>query len=185
MCIDGQTLSAYMDNELDSSKSLIIRDHLEICSTCRESADSFNSLRSRLKYTNPEVNSFSKEAVWARLAHSTSTDKGLDFWHRGFVIAPSLMVSLSFLFIAVLGTGIFFAIPKNSNIIFPEKNSGSAFNHVNFPLDIPVDNVEKILAYFDIHDEPMEVFIQLPGSSDFIIQGEPRFLKKNDYIAGR
>ena len=87
--------------------------------------------------------------------------------------------------IAVLGVSIFFAISPNSDLIFTDNNSNSSFDYEKFPLDIPVDSVEKILAYFDIHDEPLEILIQLPDPSNFVIQGEPRFLIKNDYLAGR
>lgn len=185
MCFDGQTLSAYIDNELDVARKLVIEDHLKICSTCRENAFSIENLMNKVKDSSLELDSFTKEVVWTRLAHSTSTDRGLSFWYRGFVISPSIMLSFSFLFIAVLGMGIFFAIPKESNESFIGDNSDSSFNYDNYPLDIPVDNVEKMLAYFNIHDEPLEVFIQLPVPSDFVIQGEPLFLKKTDYVAGR
>jgi len=185
MCFDKQILSAYVDNELRSSQISDIKDHLETCSKCREYTVAVNSIKKHLGLSCMNVDSFTKEAVWSRLSHSTSTDKGLDFWHRGFVIAPSFIVSISFLFVAVLGISIFFALPDNNNLLFTENNTDPAFDYEIFPLDIPVDNVEKILAYFDIHDEPMEVFINFPGSSDFVIQGEPRFLKKNDYVAGR
>lgn len=184
MCFDKQILSAYVDNELNSSQMSDIKDHLEICSKCRDYTVRVSSIGKQLKLADMNVDSFTKEAVWSRLSHSTSTDKGLDFWHRGVVISPSFILSFSFLFIAVIGISIFFAIPNN-NLLFTENNSDPTFNYEIFPLDIPVDNVEKMLAYFDIHDEPMEVFINSPGSSDFVIQGEPRFLKKNDYVAGR
>lgn len=185
MCFDRQILSAYIDDELESSQKLIIKDHLKVCTKCKKHADSFVSLRNQLKSSKFAVDPFTKEAVWTRLTHATSPDKGLDFWHRGFILSPSLMISLSFVFIAVLGVSIFFALPQNNNLFFNDSNSVSNFDYEKFPLEIPVDNVEKLLAYFDIHDEPLEIFIQLPGSSNFIIQGEPRFLKKNEYLAGR
>jgi Putative zinc-finger len=185
MCFDGQTLSAYVDGELDNSQQLIIKNHLQECSRCRNNTDVFKSIDNQLKSTDQEVDLFRKEAVWTRLAHSTSSSTGLDFWHKGFVISPSFMLSFSFLFIAILGLGIFFAVTKGNNLLVAGKDFNTSFNYEQFPLDIPVDNVEKILAYFDIHDEPSEVFIQLPGSSDFVIQGEPRLLRKIDYIAGR
>jgi len=185
MCFDEQTLSAYVDGELDSSQQLIIKNHLQECSICRNNTDVIKSIDNQLKFSDGEVDSFTKEAVWTRLAHSTSSSKGLGFWQRGFVISPSFVLSFSFLFIAILGLGIFFAVTKGNNLLVAENDSNTSFNYDQFPLDIPVDNVEKILAYFDIHDEPLEVFIQLPGSSDFIIQGEPRLLRKVDYIAGR
>ncbi len=185
MCFDRQTLSAYIDNELDSSQKLNIKNHIKECIKCKEHADFFDSLKNQLKSSHIAADPFTKEAVWTRLAHSTSPDKGLDFWHRGFILSPSLMVSLSFIFIAVLGVGIFFALPQNNDFLSADSNTAPTFDYEKFPLNIPVDNVEKILAYFDIHDEPLEVFIQLPGSSDFVIQGEPRFLIKSDYLAGR
>ncbi len=175
MCFDRQTLSAYIDSELDNSQLLIIKEHLKMCSGCRDEANSFESIKNQLKKSDLGTNPFTKEAVWTRLSHSTSTAKGLDFWHRAFVLSPSLKISLSFIFIAVLGVSIFLAIPQNDNLFSIRYNS---IDSEKYPMDIPVDNVEKLLAYFDIHDEPVEFFIQLPSSSDFVIQGEPRFLKK-------
>jgi len=187
MCFDKLILSAYVDNELHGSLISDIKDHLETCSKCREYTVAVNSIKKQLRFADMNVDPFTKDAVWNRLSHSTSTDKGLDFWHRGFVISPSFMVSISFLFIVVLSISIFLAIPNNNNnnLLFTGNTSDLSTDYNIFPFDIPVDNIEKILAYFDIHDEPMEVFFNFPGSSDFVIQGEPRFLKKNDYVAGR
>ncbi len=66
-----------------------------------------------------------------------------------------------------------------------KNNADLSFESEKYPLEIPVDNVEKVLAYFNIHDEPLEFYMQLPGPSDFVIQGEPLFLKKTDYVAER
>jgi hypothetical protein len=185
MCFKGQTLSAYVDGELDTSQCSEIEVHLELCDGCRKKVDLLNSLKGQFELLEEDLDSFTSETVWTRLSHSTSPNKGLDFWHRGVVISPSLMISFSFLFIAVLGFGIYFTIPRDTSFQLTSDTSGSLFNTENFPLEIPIDNVEKILSYFDIHDEPLEIFIQLPSTSDFFIQGEPLFLKKNDYIAGR
>ena len=122
MCFDKQILSAYVDNELHGSQISDIKDHLETCSKCREYTVVVNSIRKQLGLACMNADSSTKEVVWSRLSHSTSTDKGLDFWHRGFVISPSFMVSISFLFIAVLGVSIFFAIPNNNNLLFTEYN---------------------------------------------------------------
>lgn len=185
MCFDGQTLSAYVDGELDDSQQLIIRNHLQECSRCRKNTEVFKSIDNQLRFSDQEADSFTTEAVWTRLAHSTSSSNGLGFWQKGFVIAPSFMLSFSFLFILILGMGIFFAVSNDNNLLSAENDSNTYFNFEKSTLTIPVDNVEKFLAYFDIHDEPSEVFIQLPVSSDFVIQGEPRLLRKVDYIAER
>jgi Putative zinc-finger len=183
MCFDGKTLSSYVDGELNHHQTFIIQEHLENCSTCRTETNRYSLIINQIKESRENYDSFTKEAIWTRLAHSTSTDKVLGFLHRRLVLSPSIMISLSFLFIAAIGISIYSTVPKNTNLIY--QSNKYAFDTGKFPLEIPIDNVEKILKYFDIHDEPMEVFIELPGPSGFVIQGEPRFLKKNDYIAGR
>ncbi len=185
MCFDGQTLSAFLDNELESSKYLIVKEHLQSCSDCQKTIDLLQSVSSQVKLANNQVESFTKETVWTRLSHSTSPGRGLDFWHRAFIISPTLMISLSFLFIAILGASLFFSIFNDSSSFPFSNNADLSFESEKYPLEIPVDNVEKVLAYFNIHDEPLEFYMQLPGPSDFVIQGEPIFLKKTDYVAER
>lgn len=185
MCINDQVLSAYVDGELGEVQQSGIKEHLDMCAACRKRVYTLNAVSNHIKKSGIDVDQFIAERVWTRLLHSTSTSKDLDFWHRGFTIAPSLMVSLSFMFLAVIGTGLLLLIPDRQNTNYIINKSDSMFDSENFPVEIPVDSIENILAHFDIHDEPLEVFIQLPDASAFVIQGEPRFLRKADYIAGR
>jgi hypothetical protein len=182
MCFEEEVLSAYIDGELGDEKTSTVARHLKVCEPCLNRVLTLKSLKHGLRKSVYSLDAFTHEVVWTRISHSTTAKKGLDFWHRGFVISPSLMISFSFIFLAVLGIGIFFSIPNIDNNIANTANID--FSSGKYPLDISIDNVEKVLAHFDIHDEPMEVFIQLPVPSDFVIQGEPRFLKKTDYIAG-
>ena len=183
MCINDRVLSAYIDGEVSEVQRSSINEHLEICTTCKKRVQALNGVSNQVKISRIDIDQFVKETVWTRLVHSTSTSKELDFRHRGFVLSPSLMVSLSFMFFTVIGIGLFWVIPDKNSTNYIINNSGSSFGSENFPVEVPVDNIEKILAYFDIHDEPLEVIIQLPDASSFVIQGEPRFLRKADYIA--
>ena len=185
MCINDRVLSSYIDGEVSEVQRSGIKEHLEICTTCRERVDSLKTVSNQVKIYRIDVDQFVKETVWTRLVHSTSTSKELDFWHRGFILPPSLMVSISFMFLAFIGVGLFWIIPDRNSTDYIINKTESAFGSEDFPVEVPVDNIEKILAYFDIHDEPLEVIIQLPDASSFAIQGEPRFLLKADYIAGR
>jgi predicted anti-sigma-YlaC factor YlaD len=168
MCFSGQTLSAFVDGELGIDQQRSVKEHLQLCSACRKEANSIVILKDQLKIPDHEADLFTREAVWTRLSHSTSSVRGLDFWHRGFILSPTLMVSLSFLFITVLGISLFFSISNNSNLS-SSINSNLSFEPGKYPLEIPVDNVENVLSYFNIHDEPLEFIIQLPGPSDFVI----------------
>lgn len=185
MCFKGQTLSAYVDGELNISQCSEIDVHIELCAGCRKKVDLLKSLKGQFKSIDKDIDSFTIETIWTRMDHSISPGKGLGFWHKGVIISPSLMLSFSFLFIAVIGVGVFFTITGKNDSQLSSSTSGYIFNTENFPMEIPVDNIEEILSYFDIHDEPLEVYIHLPSASDFVIQGEPIFLKKNDYVAGR
>ncbi len=185
MCINDRVLSAYVDGEVSGVQRSGIKEHLEICTACRERVDSLKTVSNQVKIYRIDVDQFVKETVWTRLVHSTSTSKELDFWHRGFVLPPSLMVSISFMFLAFIGVGLYWIIPDRNSTDYIINKTESAFGSEDFPVEVPVDNIEKILAWFDIHDEPLEVIIQLPDASSFVIQGEPRFLLKADYIAGR
>lgn len=185
MCNNDRVLSAYVDGEVSEVQRSGINEHLKICRTCRERVGSLKTVSNRVRISGIDVDQFIKEIVWTRLVHSTSTSKELDFWHRGFVLPPSLMVSLSFMFLMFIGVGLFWIIPARSSNDYIINISESSFGFEEFPVKVPVDNIEKILAWFDIHDEPLEVIIQLPDASSFVIQGEPLFLRKADYIAGR
>ena len=185
MCIDEYILSAYVDGELGEVQSSGIKEHLEICSTCRKKVNFFETVRNQLKNSDIDVNKFVQGNVWARLVHSTSTSENLGFWQRKFILSPSFMISISFVFLAVIGIGLFMVDSDKNNMLNSAKNFESTFYSEDIPIEIPIDNIENVLAYFNISDEPLEVFIQLPDASDFIIQGEPRFLLKANYVTGR
>lgn len=185
MCINDRVLSAYVDGEVREVQRSGIEEHLEICTTCKKRVQVLNAVKNHVKVSGIDVDQFVKETVWTRLVHSTSTTRELDFWHRGFVLPPSLMVSISFMFLTVIGIGLFWIIPDRDSTDYIINKTESTFGSENFPIEISIDNIEKILAYFDIHDEPLEVIIKLPNASSFVIQGEPRFLRKADYLAGR
>ena len=184
MCYDGLTLSAYVDGELDEIESSAIGDHLKSCNKCRKRTNRFEALHQQLEVSKQSENSFITDAIWTRIIHSTAAGRDLGFWHRGFNISPSFLFGLSFLFLSVIG--LTFILNRNKSIDFNiADNTNTVFPSDKFPLDISTDSIENVLSYFNIHDETMEVSIQLPDPSNFTIHGEPQFLKKVDYVAGR
>ena len=185
MCFNEQILSAFVDGELSEEQGESIESHLKECEFCRDRVEVYGNLVTQIRSSGMVSSPFVHESIWVRLSHATTTSSGLGFWHRRFFLTPSVMVSLSFTFIAIIGIGVFLLFQDRGNNALYISNAEIPFPSVNFPVDIPVDSIEQVLAYFNIHDEPMEVFIQLPDSSSFSIQGEPRFLLKANYIAGR
>lgn len=185
MCYDGLTLSAYIDGELDSNESLEIGDHINTCNMCSEKVDRLIVLHKHLKVSNQPENNLMKDTVWTRIVHSTAAGRELGFWHRGFVFSPSFLFGIFFLFLSVTGLSLFFVLDSTKKNNIKLASNGTVFSSEKYPLDIPVDHIERILSYFNIHDEAMEVSIQLPDPSSFTIQGEPCFLRKVDYVAGR
>ncbi len=185
MCFNEQILSAFADGELSEEQDESIESHLVECSLCRGRAELYGNLIKKVRASAIDASPFVQESIWTRLGHTTSTSSRLGFWHRNFFLTPSVMVSLSFMFIAIIGIGFFLLFQDNGSSTFNISSAGSPFTAENFPVDIPVDSIEQVLAYFDIHDEPTEVFIQLPDSSSFTIQGEPRFLLKANFTAGQ
>ncbi len=185
MCYDSLTLSAYIDGELGSIESSEIGYHINICNKCSEKVNRLEGLHQHLKVLNQSENSLMKDTVWTRIVHSTAAGRELGFWHRGFVFSPSLLFGISFLFLSVAGLSLIFVMGSTKNNNIKLASNDTVFSSEKYPLDIPVDRIEKVLSYFNIHDEAMEVSIQLPDPSSFTIQGEPRFLRKVDYVAGR
>ncbi|MCF6334964.1 MAG: zf-HC2 domain-containing protein [Spirochaetales bacterium] len=184
MCFNEQILSAFADGELSEEQGESIESHLLECGACRSRVEFYGILTEKVKFSGVDTSTFIQESIWTRLGHATSTSSRLGFWHRRFFLAPSVMVSLSFMFIAVIGIGFFLLFQDNGSNAFYVSNADEPFPSENFPVNIPVDSIEQILAYFDIYDEPMEVVIQLPDSSSFTIQGEPLFLLKANYTVG-
>ena len=184
MCYDGSTLSAYVDGELDNIESSAIGYHLKSCNECSKKVHRLEALHQQLEVSKQSGNSLLTDTIWTRIVHSTAAGRDLDFWHRGFTISPSFLFGISFLFISVIG--LTFILSRNNSIdINVADNINTGFSSDKFSLDIPVDSIETVLSYFNIHDEATEVSIQLPNPSHFAIQGEPRFIKKVDYVAGR
>ena len=184
MCYDNLTLSAYVDGELDEVESSAIGYHLKSCNKCSDKVNRFKSIRRQLEDSKQSESSFITDTVWTRIVHSTAAGRDLDFWHRGFTLSPAFLLSVSFLFISVIG--LTFILSRNKTVDFNvADNTNTVFPSDKFPLDIPADSIETVLSYFNIHDEAIEFTIQLPDPSSFAIHGDPLLLKKVDYVAGR
>jgi len=184
MCYDGLTLSAYVDGELDEIESSAIEYHLKSCAGCSGKVNRFTALHQQLEVSKQSESSFTSDIVWTRIIHSTAVERDLGFWHRGVNVSPALLFGLSFVFFAVIG--LTFVLSRNNSIDFNvADNTNIVFPSDKFPLAISADSIETVLSYFNIHDETMEVSIHLSDPSNFAIHGEPRFLKKVDYVAGR
>ncbi|MDR0684504.1 MAG: zf-HC2 domain-containing protein [Spirochaetaceae bacterium] len=201
MCPDKQFLSVYFDGELPSPWKERMEQHLETCSGCRETLETYRKMS---RYLNaggekgglleaPEAAVIEAAAgrVWERLEgrkwHSDGKlwrflpariPKAFTATAAGAIAATAI---ICFLFLFSQGQNSKNSVPQLTDAaenfagIVPISDDHDASDI------IPASNMDDILRYLESDDSSSIVIIKLPERKKFSRYGEPAFINASDY----
>ena len=174
MCPDKETLSAFIDNEIEGKLKEDIQNHITACKKCSLEAESLNSLHS-LFYNELSLGQIknAEEKVWQKIAPVLKPKpKKPDILHRRIAVPLPVMAAAVLIFFSAVLSLYFVSFNKINN-----NNHESQFK---FSESISFEKEEDFRLFEK--DQVLDVDLTLPESTIFMISGTPKLIREVDYI---
>jgi len=181
MCPDYKTLSTYFDREVDLPWAKKIEEHLLDCPKCKKIIAEFRSVKDFLgKYEETEIYG-PMERVWSKISSSKKEIKYLPIWNKRVSIPfPVAVIAACFVVLfGVVSIFTFFNILQND--FGTMKISRNSYGIMEVQVEGSMQNIEEILMSMDKTSFTDEITFKLPEESEFLIVGEPVYLKTEGF----
>ncbi|GEM_PF-1502127 len=188
MCPDEETLSAYLDGEVEEPFKSKIAEHVKECVKCSAKLESLHRIKSILLEENDPEYIESMENVKRRIQISMVADNYFfgrlnSFWKRKVVLPLPIAIAAIVLFFFV-GVFLISNIPGNSGIhMMRIRTEPSGVTEVQ--VTAPIEDLEQLLKFIDNSNFKKEVIIKLPAQSQFLMFGEPAIVKEAEFSGVR
>jgi hypothetical protein len=177
MCPDKETLSAFIDNELDGNLKKIVENHINSCKKCSASVESFNFLRTLL-YDELPLSQIkdAEEKVWHEIEPVVRwpKPKKVSIWNMKISIPVPVMAAALVVFVS--------AVISLYSI---------SFNRINNNYSEPRFSLSDSITFYKEEDfslfqaQVIDVDLTLPESTVFVISGTPSLIREVDFINDR
>jgi len=174
MCPDKETLSAFIDNEVEGKFRINIEEHLSKCGKCSSEISKMSGISAYLKENSTvtqEMIENSGTKVWYSLQLIDNNQAERDFWHRSVKVPVPLLAAAAAVF-------ILFAVSTILGLFVLSDNGGE--HHFKYSESLTIDKIEDFNIFE--RDQVLEVDLQLPENTIFMISGTPRLIREVDYI---
>jgi len=174
MCPDKETLSAFIDNEVEGVFKDILDNHILSCGKCRKEINALKSVKSLFNSTESMISEndieISGGKVWKNIQNDIASRKKPDIWHRRITVpVPVLAAAAAVILVFTISTIINF-------YIFTESRNESRFNFS----EVVIINHEEDFKLFE-RDQILDVDLNLPENTVFRISGTPKLIREVDY----
>jgi hypothetical protein len=186
MCPDKETLSAYLDGEIDLPWRERLGKHIEQCAACREYLDGIEQLGDSLRTDAEPDPGPSLLRLQDRLTSAAriQTPRRLSVWNRRISL-PLPLAAGAVLVILCLSIG-FLLSALSLRSAFPRMSIKKLpYGATEVEVAAPIEDLEKLLKSLDQPAFTEEIIFTLPEDSRFIMAGEPRMLRAEDVPGGR
>ena len=188
MCPDEETLSAYLDGEVEEPFKSKITEHVKACVRCSGKLESLQRIKSILLEENDPEYIESMENVKRRIQISVVADNYFfgrlnSFWKRKVALPVPLAVAAIVLFF-IFGFFLISNIADNSGIhLMKIRTEPSGVTEVQ--VAAPIEDLEQLLKFIDNSNFKKEVIIKLPSQSQFLMLGKPAIVKEAEFSGVR
>ena len=177
MCPNGETLSAYLDNEVEDPWKEVIEEHLTICLSCKHKLDEMIFTRKQLaSETVPDFRD-SQERSRSLLLRLTSLHN-VSFWRRR-VALPLPAAAAAVLLMIILGFSTLLLSLRSDYRFMSIRTQPSGSSEIM--VTAPIDDLERILKSLELNGSTQEIIIQLPKEPEFFVVGEAEMFRAADY----
>ena len=179
MCPDKETLSAYVDGELEQEWNETLNYHLEGCSACSRNVRQLHGLTNVMHAGDTAVTDALEAAryrVWRGVRSSCEqrTYHSLPF---RVVKIPVPTMALIAVLCLVMGAGTMML--WTGGYMMDRESPVAAI-----PDDHQFSSAEELLEYLSRYEKSLNITIQLPEEPVFLVLGEPQLLRAADYRQG-
>lgn len=179
MCPEKQTLSAYFDGELEEPFKAVVEEHSKHCSRCCHTLASFSDIRSGLFLGEEDVDyEAGKRRVWANIQDNIQRDAPYPtFWKRRVPVPMPAFIGFTLIIFLFLG-GFILVLQRQSHYNNQMMTASTIRRIQEGMLE---KELEMVTKYFEAQDDVIEVNMELPKKSRFIVGGEPRLIRVDEF----
>ncbi len=175
-CPTRDSLSAFVDGELQAPWDQALARHLEACPACRETVARFRRLRELL------VSDPAPEPRLAAPAQPRQRPKPVPVWKKR-VALPLPAAAAAALAILVLGVALAVVAGRTTLPWMRIRHAPTGATEVI--VAAPIGDLEQLLHNLDQPPQTTGLVIQLPANSRLLMMGEPQLVREADYSRGR
>jgi len=177
MCPGGETLSAYLDNEVEGPWKKVIEEHLTLCLSCKHKLDEMIFTREQLALGAVPDFRDSQERGRSCLAGLNRMQQ-VSFWRRR-VALPLPAAAAAVLLTIILGFSTLLLSLRTDYRFMSIRTQPSGTSEVL--VTAPIDDLERILKSLELNGSRQEIIIQLPKEPDFFVVGEAEMFRAAEY----
>ncbi len=180
MCPEGETLSAYLDDELEFAWKERIKAHLESCPSCRRTCDELTSLTGLLHEDREPDYRASLNRLERKLAELklSGSSKKEPVWKRK-VSLPLPVAGVAAILMLLMGISlVMLSLRSDVRKMSIRKVSAGT---LEIQVVAPIEDLELLLRALDKQDFAREIIINLPVEPQFIMIGEPEILRETEF----
>ena len=174
-CPARDSLSAFVDGELQAPWQQAVARHVEACPACLETVARFQRLRELLT---------SDPAPEPRLAAPPQPSRKpgpVPVWKRRIAL-PLPAAAAAALAIVVLGVALALVAGRTRLPWMRIRHAPTGATEVI--VAAPIDDLEQLLRNLDQPPQTTGLVIQLPADSRLLMMGEPQLVREADYSRG-
>jgi hypothetical protein len=175
-CPSRDTLSAFVDGELQDPWGQLLAGHLEACPACLETVARFRRLRELLA---------SDPAPEPRLAAPSLPGrrrKAASLWKKRIEL-PLPAAAAAALAILALGMALALLGGRTTQPWMRIRHAPTGATEVI--VAAPIDDLEQLLRNLDQPPQTTGLVIRLPANSRLLMMGEPQLVREADLSRGR
>lgn len=177
MCPGGETLSAYLDNEVEGPWKEVIEEHLTLCLSCKHKIDEMIFTREQLALESVPDFRDSQERGRSYLVRLNSKEQ-VSFWRRR-VALPLPAAAAAVLLLIILGFSTLLLSLHTDYRFMSIRTQPSGTSEVL--VTAPIDDLERILKSLELNSSRQEIIIQLPKELNFFVVGEAEMFRAAEY----
>jgi anti-sigma factor RsiW len=185
MCVRDENLSAYIDDELNAEETRAVQEHLHTCGQCRARADALR--RTKMKMQDADTGSGLPIAA-AQERVRTAVERRISgkrrSLRRGVYLPLPAAVAAAALFFMLVGAliGVSVGSSRGQPSVAGQAESGESDAAIAAEAAAADrESLEELIRFLSSQGASLEVHIQLPSSSRFTVQGEPRLIRAAEF----
>ncbi|OHD70789.1 MAG: hypothetical protein A2V99_00050 [Spirochaetes bacterium RBG_16_67_19] len=175
-CPSGDTLSAFVDGEVQAPWDQVLARHLQACPACLATVARIRRLRELLAadpLPPPELRP---------LPEGRERIRPVAVWKRRIAL-PVPAAAAAALAILALGVALAAVAGRTAQPWMSIRHGPSGSTEVI--VAAPIDDLEQLLRTLNQPPQTTGLVIQLPADSQLIMMGEPQLVREADFSRGR
>ncbi len=175
-CPTRDSLSAFVDGELQAPRDQALARHVEACSACLETVARFRRLRELL------VSDPAPEPRLAAPAPSSRQPRPVPVWRKRVALPLPAAAAAA---LAILALGVALAVVGVRSTLPWMRIRHAPTGATEVIVAAPIDDLEQLLRTLDQPPQTTGLVIHLPANSRLLMMGEPQLVRETDFSRGR